>query len=335
MKPVIEERARTPRRGRARRPLAESLARSSALFMVLQGLALLVILAGLMLITIGMTATLGVFFSDLSTGVAARRAAEAEIPVPLQAAWTGPGNPLGSQPPMTIAQAAAATATAAVEATAAASGASGFLPYQVPADHMNQHAPPIPVTGQQPGKNDIRVPVVSGPKPTTQPIYVTATPEPSPTPVPPGPPDRLVIPAIALDAPVTPAYTQLVQLHGEVFEQWLAPNWFAAGWQQGSAQPGEVGNTVLNGHHNIDGMVFANLHKLIQGDEIVVYSGDREYHYIVSQVMNVPERGMPLEQRQENARWVLPSTDERLTLVTCWPPESNTHRIIVVAVPTR
>ena len=35
----------------------------------------------------------------------------------------------------------------------------------------------------------------------------------------------------------------------------------------------------------------------------------------------------------ENAAWIMPSEDERLTLVTCWPYTSNTHRLIIVARP--
>jgi len=35
----------------------------------------------------------------------------------------------------------------------------------------------------------------------------------------------------------------------------------------------------------------------------------------------------------QNARWIMASSDERLTLVTCWPAYSNTHRLILVAKP--
>jgi hypothetical protein len=40
-----------------------------------------------------------------------------------------------------------------------------------------------------------------------------------------------------------------------------------------------------------------------------------------------------LEIRLDNGRWILPTEDERLTLVTCWPEDSNSHRLIIVAVP--
>jgi sortase (surface protein transpeptidase) len=35
----------------------------------------------------------------------------------------------------------------------------------------------------------------------------------------------------------------------------------------------------------------------------------------------------------ENTAWIGPMDDERITLVTCWPETSNTHRLVVVAEP--
>jgi LPXTG-site transpeptidase (sortase) family protein len=155
--------------------------------------------------------------------------------------------------------------------------------------------------------------------------------EPSPTPLPPSMPDRLVISKIGLDAPVVIAPRLTLQVGQDLLGFWSAPNEFAVGWHEGSAFLGETGNTVLSGHHNVYGKVFARLVELAPGDEITVYSGPLEFHYVVVQVMRLEERGVPLEQRIQNARWILPSTDERLTLVTCWPITSNTHRLIIVA----
>lgn len=146
-------------------------------------------------------------------------------------------------------------------------------------------------------------------------------------------PERIIIPSINLEAPVVTVDAMPVYLRGLAYEQWSAPNSFAVGWHAGSAQIGEVGNTVLNGHHNIYGSVFANLKDVQVGAEILITGGEQTYRYVVAQTMLLPERDAGLAQRQENARWILPSDDERLTLVTCWPPESNTHRIIVVAQP--
>ncbi len=55
--------------------------------------------------------------------------------------------------------------------------------------------------------------------------------------------------------------------------------------------------------------------------------------YQVTERLILPERDQPVEVRLENARWIGPSEDERLTLITCWPEDSNTHRLIVVAEP--
>jgi sortase A len=37
--------------------------------------------------------------------------------------------------------------------------------------------------------------------------------------------------------------------------------------------------------------------------------------------------------RMQNARWIMPTPDERLTLVTCAPDAQSTHRLIIVALP--
>ena len=54
-------------------------------------------------------------------------------------------------------------------------------------------------------------------------------------------------------------------------------------------------------------------------------------HLRPANVLILPERDADLAARLENARWIEPSQDIRLTLVTCWPEYSNTHRLIIVA----
>lgn len=146
-------------------------------------------------------------------------------------------------------------------------------------------------------------------------------------------PTRIVIPNIGLDAPVELAASQKVQIAGKVYYQWLSPDKFAAGWHTSSAYLGMKGNTVINGHHNISGKVFQHLVDLNIGEPIEVYGQHKLFHYIVVNKMILEERDAPVEQRLENARWLARSEDERLTLITCWPPESNTHRLIIVAIP--
>jgi LPXTG-site transpeptidase (sortase) family protein len=170
-----------------------------------------------------------------------------------------------------------------------------------------------------------------------QAFTVPYTPGPSPTPAPTGlDPDRIVIPAIHLDAPIKKVPYRLVKddQTGMVLQQWSVPNEFAAGWQGDSAQLGVPGNTVLDGHHNEYGKVFRYLIDLNAGQEIDLYSGNTMFKYTIANKMLLLERNQPLNVRFSNARWLLPSNDERITLVTCWPYTSNTHRLIIVAVPT-
>lgn len=146
-------------------------------------------------------------------------------------------------------------------------------------------------------------------------------------------PQRIVIPSIEVDAPVTDVSLSAVQNGEQTYYQWQVPQAYEAGWHNTSAPLGESGNTVLNGHHNIYGEVFGKLVDLEMGAEIIVYDKTKPHHYSVADVQILPEQNQPLEVRKENATWIQPTTDERLTLVTCWPYTDNTHRLIVVAYP--
>jgi sortase A len=153
------------------------------------------------------------------------------------------------------------------------------------------------------------------------------------TPEPPAPPTRLVIEAIELDAPVEEVGSRQITVRDVVYEQWLVPDKFAAGWNPRSGFPGEQGNMVLFGHNNAHGKVFANLYRLEVGDKIVVYAGNRSFTYVVSDSMKLKEKDVTIAQMVENAAWIGETDDERLTLVTCWPPYQDTYRLIVVARP--
>ncbi len=167
------------------------------------------------------------------------------------------------------------------------------------------------------------------------PIYIPPD-QPTPTPSigqPFFPPDRIVVPKIELDAPVEVAPKGIVKIDGKEYQQFVAPEKFAAGWHIGSAALGVSGNTVLSGHHNAFGKVFKRLNELKEGDSFSLFSGGKEYKYVVTARMILPERDLPLEERLKNAQWILPTQDERITLITCWPALSNTHRLILVAIP--
>ena len=166
-----------------------------------------------------------------------------------------------------------------------------------------------------------------------EPIQPTRVVEPTPTPVK-IIPSKIVIKKIELEAPIIPVEQINVQIAEQNYAQFLVPEFFSVGWHTGSAPLGEVGNTVISGHHNSFGEVFKNLNELEVGDEIEIYGeGGEEFKYLVSNRLTLKEKGEPLEIRLENARWISPTKDKRLTIATCWPDDSNTHRLILVAVP--
>jgi len=159
---------------------------------------------------------------------------------------------------------------------------------------------------------------------------------PKPPPPPSEPPDRLVIPQIDLDSPIVPIGWVAVEQEGIRTRVWEVAD-YIVGWHETSSRPGQPGNIVLNGHHNIKGEIFRYLVDLEPGDLVYLYAKDKRYTFAVSEKHILKEKGESLEVRRENAKWIEPTIDERLTLITCWPYTNNTHRLVVVAkpVPTR
>lgn len=183
--------------------------------------------------------------------------------------------------------------------------------------------------------------------PTETPTHTpTATPTPAatstptatetPTPFhPPAskPPTRLHIPSIEVDSQVVEIrWETYVDHKGRQVTGWHVAD-YAAGWHYGSAYPGRPGNCVISGHNNFRGEVFRRLSELSPGDDVYLYVEEAEYRYAVTDVLLLPEDGQPEEVQQANARWIAPTQDERLTLVSCWPYAKPTHRVIVVCKP--
>ena len=148
-------------------------------------------------------------------------------------------------------------------------------------------------------------------------------------------PVHLAAPAIGLDTEVKPLGWRQVQEGAEEVSIWHMVD-KAAGWHLNSVVPGQVGNAVISGHNNIGGAVFRHLNRLQPGDEITVLTNmGTALAYTVAEVQIVPEKYASAAQRAANAQAISATSDERLTLITCWPANSNTHRVIVVAHPVK
>jgi len=151
------------------------------------------------------------------------------------------------------------------------------------------------------------------------------------------PPVRLSIPALSLDTPVQRMGWKTVR----GVSQWdVVDN--AAGHHFNSAYPGERGNVVISGHNNIAGAVFAGVCVIGQPgvawglkDAIILTdSAGRTFTYRINGWHRMKEKNASIATRQDNASYLRPTSDARLTLVTCWPPWSNTHRVVVTGVLT-
>lgn len=146
-------------------------------------------------------------------------------------------------------------------------------------------------------------------------------------------PERIIIPSLNLDRRVVEIGWDVEIVDNDTLRSVWQTARHAAGFHRGSAPVGVPGNTVISGHNNIDGAVFGELHRLQPGDRVVIEAGGELKTYAVEMNFVVQEEGVSPEQRLENARWIGRTPDERLTLVTCYPPWGNTHRTIVVARP--
>jgi sortase A len=90
----------------------------------------------------------------------------------------------------------------------------------------------------------------------------------------------------------------------------------------GTAQPGEAGNAVVSAHRDT---FFRNITKLSQGDRIFVERGGRTFTYLVE--------GLNIVQSADRSV-AAPTSDNRLTLITCDPAYSlgpAPQRLVVIS----
>ena len=90
----------------------------------------------------------------------------------------------------------------------------------------------------------------------------------------------------------------------------------------GSANPGRPGNLVLTGHNDIYGEVFRDLDKLEEGDEVIIYSANNSYTYVVTETQIVAPTDIEVME---------PTPEATLTLISCYPYRIDNQRIVVFA----
>ena len=131
-------------------------------------------------------------------------------------------------------------------------------------------------------------------------------------PIPTAAPDqaiRIQIPAINIDAPI---------VQGDGWEQLKK----GVGQNVASVNPGQTGNVILSAHNDVYGELFRFLDKLQPGDQVILYSQQRQYVYVVDRTALV----------EPTAVEVMASTgNPTVTLISCYPYLVDDQRIVVFA----
>jgi sortase A len=104
---------------------------------------------------------------------------------------------------------------------------------------------------------------------------------------------------------------------------------------QGTAFPGQLGNAVIFGHSALPQFfgpqnylaIFAYLPKIQNNDEILVEFDGITYKYLVEKIIEVPPEDISILEQNYS--------DSYLTLVTCVPPGTTFHRLVVKAKITK
>ena len=120
---------------------------------------------------------------------------------------------------------------------------------------------------------------------------------------------NIKIPALNVNAPI---------VQGDGWEQLKK----GVGQHLGTPNPGSQGNLVLSAHNDVFGELFRDLDRLKPGDEVIVYTQQRTYTYIVRQTQIVAPTAIEvMEQTHESV----------VTLISCYPYLVDNQRIVVTA----
>lgn len=108
------------------------------------------------------------------------------------------------------------------------------------------------------------------------------------------------------------------------------------GHYAGTSLPGERGNTFIYGHSVMPFMfneknyktIFSNLHKLENGDEVIIRYASKKYTYkVIESTILKPEEVDPFNLVSKDLK-----NSSTISLMTCTPPGTTLKRLIVNAV---
>lgn len=173
-------------------------------------------------------------------------------------------------------------------------------PLIVPVILPSGHTPPNSPGGAQPNEAEIPAHLL--------PLYQSLAGIPIPTP---GPEQaiQIQIPSIDVDAPV---------VQGDGWEQLKK----GVAQHTGSANPGQSGNMVLSAHNDVFGEIFRYLDQLERGDQIIVYTPQHSFTYIITSIQIV---------KPTDVEVMVSTPNPTVTLISCYPYMVDNQRIVVQA----
>ncbi len=173
-------------------------------------------------------------------------------------------------------------------------------PLIVPVILPSGHTPPNSPGGAQPNEAEIPAHLL--------PLYQSMAVIPIPTP---GPEQaiQIQIPRLKVDAPV---------VQGDGWEQLKK----GVAQHTGSANPGQSGNMVLSAHNDVFGEIFRYLDQLTRGDQIIIYTPQHSFTYIISSIQIVKPTDVEIMASTPNPT---------VTLISCYPYMVDNQRIVVQA----
>lgn len=173
-------------------------------------------------------------------------------------------------------------------------------PLIVPVILPSGHTPPNSPGGAQPNEAEIPEHLL--------PLYQSMAVIPIPTA---GPEQaiQIQIPSIKVDAPI---------VQGDGWEQLKK----GVAQHAGSANPGESGNMVLSAHNDVYGEIFRYLDQLERGDQIVLFTPQHSFTYIITSIQIV---------KPTNVEVMASTPNPTVTLISCYPYMVDNQRIVVQA----
>ncbi len=141
--------------------------------------------------------------------------------------------------------------------------------------------------------------------------------------------NRIVIPKIGKNIPLLDVKDRPVEWVVELNNIFMEELENGVVRYPGSAKPGEKWNAFVFGHSSnfpwLDGDykdVFALLHKLDVGDEVIVFYWQRKYTYRMKEKQVIRPGDVDILKRD---KWI-----SELTLMTCWPVGTTLNRMILI-----